>query len=253
VILRTGTVNNEDVRAAFSRDGGVTWQELETEPPTGDGAGAIAISADAQIIVWTPRRGEPYLTRNFGSNWVACAGLSTGVRVTADAVNPLVFYAFDSRSGAFCSSTNGAASFAVTATLLPPQEDYGYGGGISVVATPGIEADVWLAARGGGLFHSANGGGSFTKLERVQSAESLGQGRAAPGRDYPALFLAGTIGGLRALFRSDDAGETWVRINDGQHQYGYISRVTGDPRIFGRVYFATGGRGVIYGDPEARP
>jgi hypothetical protein len=39
-----------------------------------------------------------------------------------------------------------------------------------------------------------------------------------------------------------------VRINDDQHQYGSIGSVTGDPRIYGRVYFATGGRGVIYGD-----
>ncbi len=99
VIVRTGTVNNQDVRAAVSRNGGNTWQELENEPPAGNGAGAIAMSADAKIIVWTPRGGEPYLTRDWGSNWLACAGLSTGVRVIADTVNPEVFYALDSSSG----------------------------------------------------------------------------------------------------------------------------------------------------------
>jgi hypothetical protein len=52
------------------------------------------------------------------------------------------------------------------------------------------------------------------------------------------------------LFRSVDAGETWVRINDDSHQFGWINHVTGDPRVYGRVYFATGGRGIIYGDPE---
>ncbi len=52
------------------------------------------------------------------------------------------------------------------------------------------------------------------------------------------------------LMPANDAGATWQRINDDQHQYGYISRVTGDPRIFGRVYFATGGCGVIYGEPR---
>jgi xyloglucan-specific exo-beta-1,4-glucanase len=115
-----------------------------------------------------------------------------------------------------------------------------------------IEKDLWLTSRADGLFHSTNGGESFIKLEGVQEADSLGLGKAAPGKAFPALFLAGQINGLRALFRSDDAGANWVRINDNQHQYGYISHVTGDPLIYGRVYFATGGRGVIYGDIKAK-
>jgi xyloglucan-specific exo-beta-1,4-glucanase len=255
VIVRTGTVGNQDVRAAYSRDGGTTWQEMQTEPPTGNGAGAIAISADAKTIVWTPRGGEPYFTRDWGTNWTACAGLAAGIRVTADAVDPQHFYAFDASSGKFHTSTNGAASFTATTTVLAAEENngFGFGGGVTVTATPGIENDLWLASRTGGLFHSTNGGASFAKLERVQAANSLGLGKAAPGKNFPALFLAGTIGGVPALFRSDDTGENWVRINDARHQYGYISHLTGDPRIYGRVYFATGGRGVIYGEINGGP
>jgi photosystem II stability/assembly factor-like uncharacterized protein len=243
------------VRAAFSLDGGKNWCELAGEPPTGNGAGAIAISADAQSIVWTPRGGEPYLTGDLGANWTACAGLPTGIRVVADTVDPQIFYAFDSRSGKFYSSTNGAAGFTAVVTRLPVQQSNGFGfsGGAIVTATPDIEKDIWLASRVDGLFHSTNGGASFTKLARVQEAGSLGLGKAAPGKSYPALFLAGKIGGLQALFRSDDAGENWVRINDNRHQYGYISHVAGDPRIYGRVYFATGGRGVIYGSIKHGP
>ena len=122
-----------------------------------------------------------------------------------------------------------------------------------MTATLGIENDLWLAARADVLFHSTNGGASFTRIQQVDEAASLGLGKAAPGKNYPALFLAGKIGGLQALFRSDDAGESWVRINDEQHQYGFISHVTGDPRVYGRVYFATGGRGVIYGDINSGP
>jgi photosystem II stability/assembly factor-like uncharacterized protein len=249
VIVRAGTAGDRDVRAAFSRDGGTTWQELESEPPTGNGAGAITISADAQTIVWTPRGGEPYFTRDYGANWTACAGPPTGIRVVANAVNPQIFYAFDSYSGKFYTSTNGAASFRVTSAEFAAQENNGgFDGGATVIATPGSESELWIASRAEGLFHSTNGGASFIKLERVQEAGSLGLGKAAPGKNCPALFLAGRIGGLQALFRSDDAGENWVRINDDQHQYGYVGHVTGDPRIYGRVYFVTGGRGVIYGD-----
>jgi hypothetical protein len=38
-------------------------------------------------------------------------------------------------------------------------------------------------------------------------------------------------------------------VNDDQHQYGWISVISGDPRVFGRVYFGANGRGIIYGDP----
>jgi photosystem II stability/assembly factor-like uncharacterized protein len=131
---------------------------------------------------------------------------------------------------------------------LPQAENSGGGAGVTLCATPGIEGDLWLAFRSRGLYHSRDAGATFTKLSAVQEASSLGFGKAAPGKNHPALFLAGKVADRQALFRSDDTGESWTRINDDQHQFGYVSRVTGDPRIFGRVYFATGGRGVIYGD-----
>lgn len=46
----------------------------------------------------------------------------------------------------------------------------------------------------------------------------------------------------------------WVRINDDQHQYGTTnSAITGDPRIFGRVYVGTNGYGIVYGDTTVTP
>jgi xyloglucan-specific exo-beta-1,4-glucanase len=117
-----------------------------------------------------------------------------------------------------------------------------------VFMNDGLEETVPLA-----LISQRVGAASFIKLEHLRHADSLGFGKAAPGKDYPALFLAGKINGLHALFRSDDAGANQVRTNDDQHLYGSISRATGDPRAFGRVYFATSGRGAIYGDINHGP
>jgi photosystem II stability/assembly factor-like uncharacterized protein len=80
--------------------------------------------------------------------------------------------------------------------------------------------------------------------------DAVGFGKAAPGKTYPAVFVLGNIKGLRARYRSDDEGQTWLRIDDDQHQFGTadVPMIVGDPRIYGRVYFTTGGRGVIYGD-----
>jgi len=40
-------------------------------------------------------------------------------------------------------------------------------------------------------------------------------------------------------------------VSDAQHEYGRRFRViSADPRVFGRVYVGTDGRGVLYGEPE---
>jgi photosystem II stability/assembly factor-like uncharacterized protein len=245
IMARTGTGRNQ-THAAISKDGGKTWHLLPTEPPDAeDGAGTIALSANGKIIVWTPRRGAPSLTVDGGHHWTNCLGTSPRQRVIADPVNSSRFYAFDARSGKILASTNGASSFGETAAAFPPTA----GPGDAVLsATPGLEGDLWLALCENGLYHSTDGGATFTKAGAVQNARSLGFGKAAGGSKFPTLYLAGTVGNISGLFRFVDTGATWSRINDDQHQYGAICHVTGDPRIFGRVYFATVGRGIIYGD-----
>jgi hypothetical protein len=119
----------------------------------------------------------------------------------------------------------------------------------------GIEGGLWAGSRNGGLYHSTDGGASFAKLDAVDGADALGFGKAAPGKQFPSVFLLGTIHQVHARYRSDDAGKTWVRIDDDQHQYAGAneSLIIGDPRIYGRVYITTGGRGVIYGDIKNEP
>jgi hypothetical protein len=41
-----------------------------------------------------------------------------------------------------------------------------------------------------------------------------------------------------------------LRANDDAHEYGGSHMLIGDPRIYGRVYVAVGGRGIVYGDPK---
>ncbi|WP_079079418.1 hypothetical protein [Streptomyces sp. DSM 15324] len=55
---------------------------------------------------------------------------------------------------------------------------------------------------------------------------------------------------ITAVHRSDDTAKTWVRINDDHHRWGRTGEViVGDPRVCGRVYLATNGRGIQYGEP----
>ena len=257
IVARTGRSRGREsgVCAMYSLDGGKRWTAFANEPVDAAIAGSIAVSADGKIFVWAPRREPPCFTADYGAHWTTCAGLAPDFQVVADTVNPMRFYAYDSRTGRLLMSTNEAANFSTCPAVLPETPDFGpgFGGeggaGSALYATPNHENDVWVAFRGEGLYHSVNGGTSFTKIDRIEAADSLGFGEAAPGKYYPALYLSGKVNQLQALFRSEDGGRTWVRINDDRHQFGWINHVTGDPRIFGRVYFGTAGRGIIYGDP----
>jgi len=110
--------------------------------------------------------------------------------------------------------------------------------------------DLWLAS-GSGLYHSTNSAVSLARVGNVVSADAVGFGRAASDTTYPTLFIFGNANNVIGIFRSANAGKSWTRINDDRHQWGSIGTVVGDPRVFGRVYLGTNGRGIIYGDPAS--
>lgn len=191
-----------------------------------------------------------YYTTGGGKTWAASAGIPAGARVGADRVNPNKFYGF--KNGTFYLSTDGGKTFAATAAAGLPA-----GGASRFKAVPGREGDIWLAGgdeNGGayGLWHSTNSGATFVKLSNVEEADNIGFGKAAAGQTYVALYAVAQVAGVRGIFRSTDAGLSWVRINDAQHQWGRAgdTAITGDPRIYGRVYVGTNGRGIIYGDGQ---
>jgi photosystem II stability/assembly factor-like uncharacterized protein len=246
VIVRVGNNSAGSPHFGISTDGGTTWAPAGTEPAGVGNGGTVAVGADGARVLWSPDGVPVSFSADAGATWVASAEVPVGAQVRSDRVDALRFYAF--AAGVFWVSRDGGATFTATAaTGLPAQ------GNVRFHAVPGIRGDVWLAggATGAdyGLWHSTDAGASFTRLTNVSEADTIGFGKAAPGRRYPALFSSARIGGVRGIFRSDDGGAHWVRVNDDRHQYAWTgAAITGDPRIYGRVYVSTNGRGVIYGD-----
>jgi photosystem II stability/assembly factor-like uncharacterized protein len=244
VIVRVGR-GGERARGALSTDGGTTWAPFPTEPTTGGrrGSASIAISADGSTLVWASG-GAASVSHDRGATWTPCTGYPMRARVISDRVNPSLFYAFSTADGKIYASTDGGLTFAARAGDAggPGDND------ARLRAVPDHTGDLWLIDNKG-LYHSTDGGATFQKLTSTDVASAVGFGKAAPGRDYVALYLIGTVGDVAGFFRSDDAGATWVRINDDQHQYGLVGPIIGDPRIYGRAYLGTNGRGILYADP----
>ncbi|WP_366288957.1 X2-like carbohydrate binding domain-containing protein [Paenibacillus sp. AN1007] len=240
------TVDPNAKSIGLSSDGGKTWYKASAEPSGTAGGGTVAISATGSRLVWsTSDRGVFH--SDGGNSWTASTGIPAGAKVISDRVNPNKFYGF--AAGKIYVSVNGGASFSVS-----PAAGLPVSGNSDLDAVPGVEGELWFA--GGdeeegpyGLWHSTDSGATFTKLANVEEADSIGFGKAAPGQSVVALYTVAQIDGTRGFFRSDDGGASWVRINDDQHQYARVTTITGDPRIYGRVYLGTNGRGILYADP----
>ncbi|WP_437073321.1 cellulose binding domain-containing protein [Streptomyces sp. enrichment culture] len=243
-VVRVGNLD-AGPHIAFSTDNGTNW--FAGQDPSGvSGGGTVAAAADGSRFVWSPQGAGVHHTTGFGTSWAASSGIPAGAIVESDRVDPKVFYGF--KSGKFYVSTNGGATFTASAATGLPSGD-----SVRFKALPGTKGEVWLAGGASdgayGLWHSTDGGASFTKLANVQEADAIGFGKAAAGASYQTLYTSAEIGGVRGIFRSTDKGATWTRINDDAHQWGWTgAAITGDPRVYGRVYIATNGRGIIYGD-----
>lgn len=264
VMLRIGHPRAGGKHLGYSLDGGRSWNEPASEPEGAASNGAIAVSADGRAWVWTPKGGLPHASHDRGASWTAVRGLPPGTRVVADRVNPRRFHALDLYGGHRFASDDAGLSFVSRPLALPDgpvqrpaaaphnqsQRGDERGGQDRLYATPGREGELYLPAFHG-LYRAADGQ-PFERLAGVSEIHAFGFGRAAPGADSPApptLYLVGTVQGQYGVFRSTDAAASWQRINDDAHQWGLILHVSGDPKVFGRVYVGTHGRGVLYGEP----
>ncbi|MGM9485447.1 exo-alpha-sialidase [Roseateles sp. NT4] len=261
VVVRIGKPRDGAKNLGYSLDGGATWLEPVTVPDAKASDGFIAVSADGKAWVWTPKGGMPHVSHDRGDTWTPVQGLPAGTRVVADRVNSRRFHAMALFDDKLYASEDGGKTFGSRPLDLPDgpvvraaagsnnhsNRGDDRGGQDRLYATPGREGDLWLAAFHG-LYH--RDGKAFKRLPGVSEIHAFGFGRAAPGSSEPALYLVGIVAGRYGVFRSIDGTASWQRINDDAHQWGLILQISGDPKVFGRVYVGTHGRGVQYGDPK---
>jgi hypothetical protein len=248
-VVRTGWGDHGN--GAHSHDGGRTWEPFATQPALAkDAPGPIAVNADGTVLLWTfvhwdGTRYPAHRSADHGATWSEVASFPKGATPVADPVDPARFYAYDTGTGTLFASTDGGRTFTARASGLPAGDSQ-----FKLVAAPGRSGDLWLSTKENGLYRSTDGGTAFARVDGCRASYTLGFGKAADGAAYPAIYQVGAVDDITAVYRSDDEARTWTRINDDRHQWGWTGEtITGDPRVYGRVYVATNGRGIQYGEP----
>jgi hypothetical protein len=272
----------------YSSDNGLSWSPCPGNP-TGS-FGKIAVSslgnhlvysqaADGNFVYYSDDNGTTWnasnyrFTNNFGVSWTQ-ESMPAAARVISDRVNDNLFFALYNNE--VFVSVDGGHLFVQKSNLVS--------GAYKTVSTGlpravfGVEGEFWAMDA-----NNVNGvgtpGGSLTRFiwknnqltfEKKASTvwsygwpkfnvgpigvKSIGFGKAAPGANYPTLYLLGNVFNERysnrgwGVYRSTDIGVTWTKINNQDQYYVNPQFCAGDESIYGRVYIATNGRGLLFGD-----
>jgi photosystem II stability/assembly factor-like uncharacterized protein len=274
VIVRSGTHSKHNrpvsYTLAYSTDEGKSWTGLKAPLPAGyieipqDKIGYnygdpyidanIVVSADGKsFVVMTP---EPVLTTDRGKTWTKIEGLPTRHGwIVADRADASRFYALDYATTTLYISTDGARTFKAQPTTGLPADiaarEPAYREAVNpLLATPNKKGELWFIGTDG-LYRSTDGGKHFAATDSGFVVYHMDFGKAAPDSKDMTLFAIGSMGGTVAIFRSLDNAKTWNRVNDGAHEYNRaFRRVAADKNVFGRVFVATDGRGIVCGEPS---
>ncbi len=245
VLVRVGYADTSHATptGAISTDIAATWIPFPSLPAPDSRGGDVAISADAGVILWSPDRSTAFRSTDEGETWKTCRGLPGNVMIISDPADATRFYAIEQAGGRFFVSTDSGKSFRQTANNLPHPVSR-----LRVLPVSPSGQIIFLPVEDFGLLYSTDSGHHFALWPQIQQANAVGFGAPARNHLNPTIYLSGEIQNTYGVFRSTDSGKSWKRINDDAHGYGWPHSITGDPRIFGRVYLGTNGRGIVYGN-----
>ncbi len=269
---RDGFKTFERIPMFFGFGGRIAEQMRCIEKPNTN-PGWVAMSNDGENIVWSIAEGIDLPVdlviysqdggKTFGRVQVFEADLKLKTdgcfKAFSDRVNPELFYGFDENGNVYVSK-NGGASF------LQKDIDSFAGCDFGKIDTAN-RTEVRGVAGEQGLFYMAVGAKGMWKLQFDMEKDTveavkltsdndecfrLGLGVGRVGGNYigepKAIYICGIIDGKYGFYRTLDEGKTYERINADNQMYGEINSMDGDKKVFGRVFIATGSRGVLYGE-----
>ena len=172
--------------------------------------------------------------------------------IVADKSLNCVFYYYD-WDGTFSISTNNGVSWCIVNNNTLPSSNSAWNK-TRLISIPNQAGHLWINVNEI-LFHSSNGGKDWVNYtssvnSEVDKVRALSFGKGF-NNNYEALYIFGSIDNVSGnyFYRSDDVGQTWIKINDHSEKesWGDNKIIAGDRNIPGRLYSTASGQGVIFG------
>ena len=236
----------------LTENGGTSWKEIKGPSTVTDGHSYqyAALSADGKTLMTVPYGMTPIYTCDRGKTWHEVPGQTGVVPMHADGADSSVFYIYTSNKlYTYHLDTETEEMTYTTTNIMYVKNEH------TMAVVPGRTGDIWMARGSSGLTHVTNANEQSPTIKNISLTYVTCVGVGCPKEEggYPSIYIWGRprVSNKIGLYRSDDEGTTWVRINDDQHQFGGPGNaqfVKGDMNVFGRVYMSTVGRGVICGE-----
>ena len=254
----------------YTTDRGKTWKVLK-DCKTGGKLAITELAKGKYRIINADANGTMIYTDDFGGTWSTCTGISAnkGAYPLTDPDNPKIVYASGATHNDYWSSdmTKKEPTLEESHYSFYISNDYGatfketvacpYGWeSVGMYTNTGDLAYVskdTVALAGGirGIFVFTENGTKKTEIP-FSFAKCIGYGAPEKSGGPNTLFVYGKPeeSDPEGIYRSTDAGKTWVCINK-DHLYGGTGNgnyLVGDLNEFGKVYMSTVGCGIVYGE-----
>ncbi len=242
-----------EIGCAFTYDAGATWEVMPTKPFEEATGGRVAVSATGDRVVWMPQESCMFYTKDLGENWRETYGApenlvnqftSTRLPLASDRVLNNVFYVY--ANGKFYRSDNGAELWEQVGVVIEGEDQHPI-----LRAAPSMPHEVWISLNKDGLWRSNDGGETFEKIPGVTQSMLFDFGKNPPGKMHPTVYVFGKIYDREGIYRSDDMGKNWHRIDTFPNPAlgAQPNTLCADQQVYGRVYIGTNGTGIFYGEP----
>ncbi len=274
-VVRTGTYGPHDGgkgTVAYSTDFGRTYTAMNWDDSMRIVDNAVGAEKQANgfpiLMVYSVGRDSAkpdgagvYFSHDGGETWTLVPELPlTATRhiashcynnryLASDRVDPKVFYYVASGRSLYRTVDGGLTWKELTVAVDGVTEQIGPRE--SVKCVPHKAGHIWVKGERGVIFTSSDYGETWSTLSGIEAlmshSGSFGFGIGKNPEGDPAVYVVGYVNGVLGCYLSDDMGKTWARISpENQKFFAGVVDTVGDRRIYGRVFFATGGNGALY-------